>query len=70
VGFALFDVLQAATDSAVAPAIARIVNRVSWECSEVTDINVLSIVGFSEPCGTSRSDGSHHRWRCWVSAAA
>jgi hypothetical protein len=43
--FALFDELHAPTDSAVAPATARIANPVSRAGSKVSCIEILSIVG-------------------------
>ena len=59
-GFASFDVLHAATDSAAVPASARMVNRVIRAVGRVADIKVPSIVGCSAQTG--HGNGSQHQW--------
>jgi hypothetical protein len=61
VGLALFDVPQAATDSAVAPVTARIAKRDSRAVGKVASIEVLSIVGRGER--TDSGIGFHDRSR-------
>jgi hypothetical protein len=50
--FWLFDVLHAPTDTAVAPATARIARRISRGLSSVADINVSPSTAFARASGS------------------
>jgi hypothetical protein len=68
-GWAVFDVVwdapHAATESAVAPVSVRSANRVSRADGEVTDIEILSIVGRCAQAGYASNltiSGAAERW--------